>query len=101
MTEQLSPDGYYRWTGTEWVPTGKVPEPVAAGVRPAAANLANQPGFLSAQVKPIDTPTEGYTPAQVTPVDTPTKSYAPAQVTPVDPRMEGYAPSHHSPHGAD
>src|SRR3982074_2626719 len=72
MTEQLSPDGFYRWNGTEWVPTGKVPEVVTAGVRPAAApGVAAQPAFCSAHVTPVET------------------------------RIEGYGPSHHSPHGAD
>jgi hypothetical protein len=30
MTEQVSPDGFYRWDPSQWLPTGKAP--VAAGI---------------------------------------------------------------------
>jgi hypothetical protein len=35
MSEHISPDGFYRWTGSEWIPTGKTPAAVT-GVQPTA-----------------------------------------------------------------
>jgi phospholipid/cholesterol/gamma-HCH transport system ATP-binding protein len=41
MTEQLSPDGFYRWDGSQWVPTDKAPTtPVAAASAAVAAKAA-------------------------------------------------------------
>src|ERR1700738_1382405 len=37
MSEQLSPDGFYRWDGSQWVPTGKIPTATGAGAAPAPA----------------------------------------------------------------
>jgi phospholipid/cholesterol/gamma-HCH transport system ATP-binding protein len=71
MSEQLSPDGYYRWDGTQWVPTGKTPAVTAGGVRTTATVAATEPASGAAQATALDT------------------------------RIGGYAPSHQSPHGAD
>jgi phospholipid/cholesterol/gamma-HCH transport system ATP-binding protein len=75
MSEQLSPDGFYRWDGTQWVPTGKVPTAAPTGVRPVTTATA-----ATAATAPV--------------------AAAPA-TSAVEVRPTGYAPTHQSPHGAD
>jgi len=70
MTEQLSPDGFYRWDGSQWVPSGKVPTAAPTGVRTiAGATPAMEVGLPAAQ--PLAT---GYGPSHQSPhgVDVPT-----------------------------
>src|ERR1700730_17460639 len=77
MSEQLSPDGFYRWDGTQWVPTGKVQTAAPAGVRPIGAATV-PPGAAVPQTASCGAP-----------------------VATMEAPVTGYAPSHQSPHGAD
>src|ERR1700682_2672752 len=63
MTEQLSPDGFYRWDGSQWVPSGKVPTAAPTGIRTiAGAAPAMEVGLPAAQ--PLAT---GYGPSHQSP----------------------------------